>query len=60
MTFSTSEWLAIIGILVAVIFGVLAILKKEASSKNNIKINQKSAPLSKSKQRQNVRINLDE
>ena len=60
MAFSTSEWLAIIGIAIAIIFGIAGILKKDSSSKNNINVSQNSAPLSKGKQKQNVRINIDE
>ena len=60
ITLNTSDWLTIIGILIAIIFGFLSYFKKGASPKNKINISQNSAPFSKGKQKQNVNINTDD
>jgi len=57
--FDTSEWLTIIGIIVAIILGLIPLLKKSEKS-NNINISQTSAPFSKGKQKQNVKVNIDD
>lgn len=60
MNFSTSDWLMIISIIVAVVFGLFTILKKEKGKANKMSVEQKSGPFSKGNQKQNVNINIED
>ena len=51
MNFETSEWIAIIGILIASVFAILQLVKKT----HNTNISQKSGPFSKGKQNINIK-----
>jgi|TARA_Y100001970_G_scaffold86789_1_gene109466 LPXTG-motif cell wall-anchored protein len=51
----TSDWIAIIGILLATILGIIALFKKGAKS-TNLNVSQNSGHLSKSKQKQKVTV----
>ena len=53
---STSEWIAIIGIVLAFIIGVIQIGKKRDKKDSDININQKSGSLSKSDQTMSINI----
>jgi F0F1-type ATP synthase assembly protein I len=60
MNFSTGEWIAIIGILVALILGLIQIVKKSNTKSSALHINQKSGSFSKSKQHINVKFDQSE
>lgn len=57
MTLTTSDWVAIIGIILATVIGLMAWAKKESGKSNQIHVEQKSGTLSKGNQKQNVNIN---
>lgn len=54
MAVTTSDWIAIIGILLASFFAILMLRKK--TKKNKTEIIQKSGALSKGNQKQNINI----
>ncbi|MGK0379118.1 MAG: F0F1-type ATP synthase assembly protein I [Patiriisocius sp.] len=56
MNFSTGEWIAIIGILVALILGFIQIVKKSNAKSAALNITQTSSSFSKSKQHINVKF----
>lgn len=60
MTLTTSDWIAIIGIILATIIGLMAWAKKESGKSNQINVEQKSGAFSKGNQRQNVNINTED
>ncbi|MGL1958320.1 MAG: hypothetical protein OCD00_13490 [Colwellia sp.] len=56
MNFSTGEWIAIISIVVALIIGLVQIVKKNNAKSAVLNINQTSGLFSKSKQNINVKF----
>lgn len=56
---TTSDWIGIIGIVVALIIGVIQILKNSDQKNNAININQKAGALSKSKQKISIETDKD-
>ena len=56
MDFSTAEWIAIVGIILASMFAFIQVIKKNKS--NSTTVNQKSGAFSKG--RQNVSITNDQ
>ena len=57
MSLDTSNWITVIGIVLASIFALLGLLKIQNSKKYKIDATQKSGPFSKSKQKQTISIN---
>lgn len=53
---STSDWIAVIGIIIATIFAIIGFIKIKNGNKNKINIIQKSGALSKGDQDQKVSI----
>ncbi len=47
---STAEWIAIIGIIVAALFGLLQVLRNNAAKSGKINVSQSSGAFSKGKQ----------
>jgi hypothetical protein len=47
---TTGEWITLIGVVVAVIFGLIQVIKKKGSNKQPLNINQKAGAFSKSEQ----------
>lgn len=56
MSFSISDWIAIIGIIVASIIGIVTLLKKTDAKQYKISAKQNSGPFSKGKQKQNIKV----
>ena len=54
MDFATSDWITIIGIVLASIFAILMLLRK--AKKNKLEITQKSGHFSKGDQKQKINI----
>lgn len=57
MDLTTSDIIAICGIVIATILGLIGLLKKNKSKEYNINANQSSGWFSKSKQKQKIEIN---
>lgn len=55
---STGEWIAIVGIGIATIIGLIQILRNKGS--NTFNINQKSGMFSKGKQKISVKVNKND
>ncbi|HCS63807.1 MAG TPA: hypothetical protein DIW64_06795 [Cellvibrio sp.] len=55
-----AEIIAIVGVLVAVFFGIIEILKKTNSKSKDISVTQKSGMLSKGKQSVKIKIEKDD
>ncbi|MDE3273082.1 hypothetical protein [Pseudoalteromonas sp. G4] len=53
---STGEWIAIVGIVVAVLIGLIQILRNNASKSGKFNINQSSGAFSKGKQKIDVKV----
>jgi len=62
INFTNSDWIAIIGVGVAIIFGILQFFNKtpKSTKKNKFNISQKSGNFSKGDQKQSVRIDVNE
>lgn len=59
MTLSVGEWIAVVGIVLATIIGIVQIAKSQAAkSSGDININQKSGHFSKGKQK--IKIKTDQ
>lgn len=59
MTLSVGEWIAVVGIVLATIIGMIQIIKSQtAKSSGSININQTSGPFSKGKQ--TIKIKTDQ
>jgi hypothetical protein len=57
---TTGEWIAVIGILLTVIIGVIQIIKKNDSKSGTINANQSAGLFSKSKQKINIKVNQND
>ena len=53
---TTGEWIAIIGIVVAVLIGLIQILRSNASKSGKINLNQSSGAFSKGKQNVTLKV----
>ncbi len=53
---STGEWIAIIGIVVAILIGLIQIIRSNALKSIKISINQSSGTFSKGKQNVNLKV----
>lgn len=60
MSLSTSDWIAIIGIILATVIGLITWLKRDDGKSNEIQVKQSSGAFSKAKQKQNININLSD
>lgn len=60
MRLSTSDWIAIIGIILATAIGLITWLKRGDGKSNEIQVKQSSGALSKAKQKQNININISD
>lgn len=57
MSLSTSDWIAIIGVALATIIGIVTLLKNSDGKSNQIQVKQSAGAFSKTKQKQSVNIN---
>lgn len=57
---TNSDWIGILGIIVAIVLGLMQMLKKDSKSKNKINISQKSGDSSKGDQKQSVKVNIND
>jgi hypothetical protein len=53
---STGEWIAIIGVVVAVLFGFIQVLKSNAAKSGKLDVNQSSGPFSKGNQKIDIKV----
>lgn len=60
MDLSTSDWIAVIGVILATVIGLITLLKKGDGKSNHIKVKQSADAFSKAKQNQNVNINISD
>ena len=60
MSLSISDWIVIIGIILATVIGLTTLLKRSDGKNNEIKVKQSGGAFSKAKQKQNVNINISD
>jgi len=53
---STGEWVAIIGVVVAVLFGFIQVLKSNAAKSGKLNVNQSSGSFSKGNQKIDIKV----
>jgi hypothetical protein len=57
MDFSAAEWIAIVGIILASLFALIQIIKKNKNKNSSTVVNQKSGAFSKGNQNVNISTN---
>lgn len=53
---STGEWIAIIGVVVAILFGLIQVLKTNATKSGRLNVNQTSGSFSKGNQKIDIKV----
>lgn len=56
MNFSNGEWIAIVSVVVALVIGIIQILKKNNAKSGSVNVNQSSGSFSKSDQKVSIKF----